>query len=248
MTANVATTSTVASARPVMSRRQFLGAAMAAAAGVLGFAVAGACPDEAQASSFDYIFPYSDVYELTPAEVQRCSAWELWIGRNEIYARHGYIFSTPELARYFSSKTWYWPRDTAATFNEGLLSYVEQRNTAIILERERAIGSPYLNGSSSSSQSRGGGYILPQSSTCQLSNADLCGLSAWELCLARNEIYARHGYSFVRDDLRRYFSAQSWYCPRYPEGRFDDSVLSYVEDCNIALIYEYERCINSPYV
>lgn len=40
---------------------------------------------------------------------------------------------------------------------------------------------------------------------------ELAQLGLWELRIARNEIFARHGYRFGPDELERHFAAQSWY-------------------------------------
>ena len=223
-----------------VSRRQFCIAALAALTAGAAFAA------PAQAGSWDDVFPNSDIYILTSYDLQGKSAYELYIGRNEIYARHGYIFSTPELARYFSTKSWYYPRYNASAFDERVLSYTEQRNIALIIERERAIGSPYISGSGGGQQS--GSYIFPQSSSSYLTDADLRGRSAWELYIARNEIYARHGYGFSRRDLKDYFARQPWYSQRYAPGAFNENELSNLEQANIGLILSYERAMNSPYL
>ncbi|MET3196547.1 YARHG domain-containing protein [Bacillus sp. OAE603] len=56
-------------------------------------------------------------------------------------------------------------------------------------------------------------YILPESNTMKLTDEVLGKLSTNELSLARNEIYARHGYIFKSSDLNKYFSTKSWYNP-----------------------------------
>lgn len=48
-------------------------------------------------------------------------------------------------------------------------------------------------------------------SSRRLTEEDLSGLSKEELRIARNEIYARHGYIFKSADLREYFKSKSWY-------------------------------------
>jgi YARHG domain len=40
---------------------------------------------------------------------------------------------------------------------------------------------------------------------------ELAQLGLWELRVARNEIFARHGYRFGPHELERHFAAQSWY-------------------------------------
>lgn len=64
---------------------------------------------------------------------------------------------------------------------------------------------------------------------------DIAGLSAWDLCVLRNSIYARHGRKFKRADLRNYFSQFSWYNPRYSEVK-----LTSLESQNVAFIKSYE--------
>jgi hypothetical protein len=38
-------------------------------------------------------------------------------------------------------------------------------------------------------------------------------MSCWDLRIARNEVFARHGYAFKNNELTAYFSRQSWYHP-----------------------------------
>jgi hypothetical protein len=85
-----------------------------------------------------------------------------------------------------------------------------------------------------------GGYILPDSSSRYLTAADLQGLSAAQLRLARNEIYARHGRMFTSPDLISYFSGKSWYHGTIPADSFDESTLNTYERHNVTLIQEAE--------
>ncbi len=57
--------------------------------------------------------------------------------RNEIYARHGRIFSTPEMKKIFEGVPWYKPRPE---FNESELNEIEKKNIDFILEFERKNG------------------------------------------------------------------------------------------------------------
>ena len=71
-----------------------------------------------------------------------------------------------------------------------------------------------------------GDYVIPDSSTRYLTNADLNGLSEWQIRIARNEIYARHGRIFKSDDLADYFASKSWYTPSVSADQFDNSYLN----------------------
>lgn len=53
-----------------------------------------------------YLFPDSSNYKFQGYSEQY-QAWMYQYGINEIYARHGYVFQTPEVAELFAEKTWY---------------------------------------------------------------------------------------------------------------------------------------------
>ena len=85
-----------------------------------------------------------------------------------------------------------------------------------------------------------GDYILPESNTRLLTEGDLEGLSAHELMLARNEIYARHGRKFIDEQIQAYFNGKSWYNGTIEAADFDSSVLSEIERANISFIGAHE--------
>lgn len=84
-------------------------------------------------------------------------------------------------------------------------------------------------------------YILPSSDSEYISYADLEDLSKRDVELARNEIYARRGRKFDRDDLRDYFESKSWYHPIYDPDDFSDSIFNEYEKANIMTIVDYEE-------
>lgn len=57
------------------------------------------------------------------------------------------------------------------------------------------------------------GYVIPDSSEKAYTVSELkaLGLNDAEMCIARNEPYARQGYSFRNPGLQAYFNARSWY-------------------------------------
>lgn len=63
--------------------------------------------------------------EVCAADLRGLSGSELRILRNAIYARHGYIFQSADLSRFFSQFSWYEPRYSNV---ESLLSTIEKRN------------------------------------------------------------------------------------------------------------------------
>ncbi|MCD6360425.1 MAG: YARHG domain-containing protein [Armatimonadetes bacterium] len=84
------------------------------------------------------------------------------------------------------------------------------------------------------------GEILPQSNDRYLTNADLAGLSNWQLTLARNEIYARHGRPFNNPNIRAYFQSTGWY---RPNPAFSESWLSQTESRNASFIRDYQKAL-----
>ncbi len=80
----------------------------------------------------DYLFP-SDREIITFEYLSTLSKSQVALIRNEIYARHGYIFQSEEYQQYFSQKAWYRPNPN---FNESHLNAVELRNKEIIVEYE----------------------------------------------------------------------------------------------------------------
>ena len=56
-------------------------------------------------------------------------------------------------------------------------------------------------------------FIFPDSDRRLLQPSELSRLSATELRIARNEIYAWRGRFFQSDDLRQHFGSFAWYRP-----------------------------------
>ncbi len=94
-----------------------------------------------QADASEYMLPESNVRVYDTSELEALSDHDLFVARNEIYARHGYVFEAGELSDYFASKSWYHPSDV---FNEGDITEVERQNVSTILALEQSRGSQYV--------------------------------------------------------------------------------------------------------
>ncbi len=68
--------------------------------------------------------------------------------------------------------------------------------------------------------------------------SDLAEMSKKELRLMRNEIMARHGYSFNSNDLKKHFESQLWYFPLFTD---EGNQLSNIENVNVKFIQEHEK-------
>lgn len=78
-------------------------------------------------------FPEASTRLLTTSDLVDRSPWELRVMRNEIFARHGYIFKTPEMRSYFAGQRWYSPRRDDVSM---LLSEIEAQNVKLIRSTE----------------------------------------------------------------------------------------------------------------
>jgi len=84
-------------------------------------------------SNIPGIFPQASQRLLTSSELNGMSKHDLKIMRNEIFARHGYIFKTSEMKSYFSSQSWYHGRYEDVS---SMLSDIEHKNVALIKSYE----------------------------------------------------------------------------------------------------------------
>ncbi len=187
----------------------------------------------------------SDSRYYVRSEVDIYSADILALARNEILARHGYVFSDSDLAEYFGSMPWYCQNQSA---NNNIYDYLNEYETANVAllrycqdRKEGKVGtvgngSIYLAFYDPDSE-----YILPMSNRVKLENSHLQGLSKDMLCVARNEIFARRGYTFSDKDLMVYFSYCSWYRPTIEAGRTDLLGMSDLETENVEFIRSYEK-------
>ena len=58
--------------------------------------------------------------------------------------------------------------------------------------------------------------------------------------LAKNEIYARHGYIFTDEDLYNYFMGCIWYSPTCDGADFDDNIFNEYEKSNLEILADLD--------
>ena len=80
-----------------------------------------------------YILPSSAKVAITDADLSKLSGQEVVYAKNEIYARHGYIFDSDELNRYFRGKNWYVPNEN---FHKEDIAGIEKNNVDFIADYE----------------------------------------------------------------------------------------------------------------
>ena len=107
-----------------------------------------------------------------------------------------------------------------------------KKNAAIIMEEEELFELNYSDNS----------YLYPTNEE-YLSMEDLYLLSKDEVALLRNELYARHGYSFKNETYRNFFMDKTWYYPDpnlTESGKVESRFNSY-EKANKEIIIQYEK-------
>lgn len=90
--------------------------------------------------SREFILPGSDSRYLSEEDLEGLTAEECRIARNELYARHGRIFTDEALQAYFESLDWYVPQIHPDDFDESMLNEYEVANRDLIVEYEYARG------------------------------------------------------------------------------------------------------------
>jgi len=82
-------------------------------------------------------------------------------------------------------------------------------------------------------------FIIPDSDSRYLTKSELYGYDKYTLSLIRNEIFARHGYIFKKDEYRNYFNSMPWYTPNSSfKGSLNE--LNAIEKYNVELIKSLE--------
>lgn len=81
-------------------------------------------------------------------------------------------------------------------------------------------------------------------STTKLNEEELKELHKLDLEIIRNTIFARHGFSFKKNSIRRFFEVNSWYVP---VSNNVDKQLTKLEKENIALLVRLEKYAEDHY-
>ena len=84
------------------------------------------------------VYPESSLRELSVNELLGYSKSQLRLMRNEIYARHGRKFESPDLINYFNSQSWYTPlfSDNEVQY---MLTNIEKKNIITIQQAEKLV-------------------------------------------------------------------------------------------------------------
>lgn len=81
-----------------------------------------------------YMLPESNSRKLEPFDLSGMTKGQLRIARNEIYARYGWQFESPDLDKYFNDRSWYVPSEN---IDDTILSEIELANLELLKEAEK---------------------------------------------------------------------------------------------------------------
>lgn len=85
----------------------------------------------------DYILPESGTRQIMEWELLGLNSISLNLARNEIMARHGYIFASENLQMYFYSKSWYKPTTQSKDFSFSCMNSAEGSNITLLQTYEK---------------------------------------------------------------------------------------------------------------
>lgn len=74
--------------------------------------------------------------------------------------------------------------------------------------------------------------------TKTITTDDLSKLTQNEVAAVRNEIYARHGYTFTTDEWKIFFASAEWY---HADSAYSNDMLNATEKANVDTILNYEK-------
>ena len=96
-------------------------------------------PDSPSGSG--YLLP-TDTEYLSEADLSGFTREEVTLIRNELFARHGYNFSSQSIRAYFEAQSWYEPVPgvDASSFDPAVFNEYEVKNLATILAFEQSMG------------------------------------------------------------------------------------------------------------
>ena len=113
----------------------------------------------------------------------------------------------------------------------------------VIIDVKKIYGEPREAETETKAKTENDDYILPESNSRLLTDADVDGLSLKEINYAKNEIYARRGRKFASKELRDYFNSKDWYDGRIEPEKFSDKVFNRYEKKNSEFLAQKEEAL-----
>lgn len=206
--------------------------------------------------------------KITAADLDGRTLRELSLLRNMPFARLGKKFRKPWLNEYFSTLSWYLPKDNV---DESKISAIEKENSNFVADYEAKLTRAQLLKRAADVKARDAGtkddtlelHLLsirlghqeapsspvtspledPKAFDRLLTTKELEPLSLRDLRILRNTIYARRGRPFKSPILSAYFSSTDWY---KADEDYNDSRLTAVDNKNINIVRSVEDSLGGP--
>ena len=133
---------------------------------------------------------------------------------------------------WFSTKEWRYIgyEDLQELYKETVTVNIDSYNHEDNVDEEFA---PAPEKEEGDEQKEGSGFIFPNSSEEIIDKSLIKNLSDEDLRYAINEIYARHGYIFKDDSLRKYYEQFDWYKEEIKPDDFTLSLFNSIESKNV---------------
>lgn len=97
-------------------------------------------PNLSYDSSLEYWITYCDTKYMDESYLYGMTKAECRIARNAVYAKSGRIFTSDDLATYFSYYSWYIPRIHPDNFSKSMLNAVQEHNLNVVIAYEKTLG------------------------------------------------------------------------------------------------------------
>jgi hypothetical protein len=89
---------------------------------------------------FPELYPDAVPRKYTNADIEGKTEKELQLMRNEIFARHGRVFETDWIQKYFESQEWY---KSDKYYNDDLLTETDKYNIEFLYKAEQELKKKY---------------------------------------------------------------------------------------------------------
>ena len=175
--------------------------------------------------------------KIDSAEICEMTSADLRLLRNEIFARHGYIFKSPELIDFFTKFGWYQPNLTYDQINK-VLTEIDRYNISLIKSVEREKVEPDLTTSLDlkSFSDKFGGVWLPKEYVNEIKKTKSAYMSQnsipliSELRITKNNL--KNDTLFVGSGLNNHegYGFNIWNSGEKTKNKFSNNIFDYETD------------------
>ena len=191
-----------------------------------------------------------------PPEGYNCKTDTSWSSTGSTFTGNGvggsYVGGSDQYRTSLDTGTFYVAGEDGMTSTQTPAGSTGQVSSGVIASQGQAssgnltgqISSDYVTGETDGAQAGSSdSYMISDSNSRYIQAEELAGWTGWQLKVARNEIYARHGMIFKTGAIQDHFNTRSWYHGTVDAASFNTSVLNAYEWANIKTIQEAEAAL-----